>query len=101
VQQNTRNRVLDLIALPLRVIGIISILGLASCGGGGGSDGDSSAAPSGLADSERVVMDADSNALSFSFVSGDDQSLTIANRAPVLTGLVAVLCWKGPSKWHP
>ena len=98
VQQNTRNRLLDLIAVPLRVISIISILGLASCGGGGGSDGDSSAAPSGLADRERVVMDADSNALSFSIVSGDDQSLTIANRAPVLTGLVAVPVLEGSVK---
>ena len=92
VQQNTRNRLLDLIAVPLRVIGIISILGLASCGGGGGGGGDSSAAPSGLADSERVVMDADSNALSFSIISGDDQSLTIPNRAPEVAGFVAAGC---------
>ena len=96
VQHNSRNRLLDLIAVPLRVISIISILGLASCGGGGGG-GDNSAAPSGLINQAPVLgafeapavlegsvnvgsvraTDANGDPLSYSIVSGDDQSLFV------------------------
>ncbi|MBT7799314.1 MAG: cadherin repeat domain-containing protein, partial [Gammaproteobacteria bacterium] len=93
-QQNLPVGPLNWIAVPLRAMIAISILALASCGGGDIDDRDSAApTPSAIAKPAPVMLEPDSNALSFSLISGDDQSLAIANGAPVITdlGVLAVL----------